>query len=260
MRIQRRDGWCEFPVENERRIQGGYMQEVLYVIALSIASVSTMFILTKLIGYRQMSQMSMFDYINGITIGSIAAEMATSLDQSFVQPLIAMVVYAAAAIILSWVGTKSIKARRFIEGAPLILMNHGELYRDNLKKAKMDVSEFLVQCRVNGYFDVSSLETAILEGNGKISFLPKVSERPVTPSDMNLEPEQDYMVANIIIDGKVMWKNLKASGKDETWLLQQLKGQGADKVEDVLLATCDESNQVTVFLQENKKKPKDVLM
>ena len=115
-----------------------------------LGSVVTIFILTKLMGYRQMSQMSMFDYVNEITIGSIAAEMATSLEESFVQPLTAMIVYALAALILSWLSSKSIKARRFIEGGPLILMNHGELYRENLKKAKMDVSEFLVQCRVNG--------------------------------------------------------------------------------------------------------------
>jgi uncharacterized membrane protein YcaP (DUF421 family) len=113
---------------------------------------------------------------------------------------------------------------------------------------------------VNGYFDVSKLETAILEGNGKVSFLPKVSDRPVTPSDMALEPEQDYMVANVIIDGKVMWKNLKASGKDERWLKDQIKGQGAKKVEDVLLATCDSSNQVTVFLKNSEHATGNVLM
>lgn len=236
------------------------MTEVLYVILLSLGSIITIFILTKLIGYRQMSQMSMFDYINGITIGSIAAEMATSLEESFVQPLVAMIVYALAAILLSWSTSKSIKARRVIEGAPLVLLNHGEIYRQNLKKAKIDVTEFLVQCRVNGYFDVSRLETAILEGNGKISFLPKASDRPATPSDLNLSPEQDYMVANVILDGKIMEQNLRHTGKDEKWLKNQIKGQGAKAVEDVLLATCDSSNQVTVFLKNNRKETKDVLM
>ena len=127
--------------------------EILYVIALSLGSIVAIFILTKLMGYRQMSQMSMFDYINGITIGSIAAEMATSLEENFVQPLVAMIVYAMSALMLSWIGSKSIRARRVIEGKPLVLMDHGKLYRENLKKAKIDVTEFLVQCRVNGYFD-----------------------------------------------------------------------------------------------------------
>lgn len=236
------------------------MEEILYIIALSIGSIIALFILTKIMGYRQMSQMSMFDYINGITIGSITAEMATSLEQNFLQPLTAMIVYALAAVFLSWLTSKSIKARRMVEGAPLVLLSDGELYRENLKKAKIDVTEFLVQCRTNGYFDISKLEVAVLEGNGKISFLPKATDRPVTPSDMQLSPEQDFMVANVILDGRIMKENLKHTGKDEKWLQNQIKGQGAKKAEDVLLATCDASGKVTVYLKEHQKEAVDVLM
>ena len=119
------------------------MEEILYIVVLSLGSFITIFILAKMMGYRQMSQLSMFDYINGITIGSIAAEMATSVDDGFAEPLTAMIVYAMATLFLSWFTSKSIKARRVIEGAPLILLNRGEIYRDNLKKAKIDVNEFL---------------------------------------------------------------------------------------------------------------------
>lgn len=236
------------------------MTEIIYIVTLALGSIIALFILTKLMGYRQMSQMSMFDYINGITIGSIAAEMATSLEESFVQPLTAMIVYAFAAILLSWLSSKSLKARRIIEGTPLLLLNHGELYLENLKKAKMDVHEFLVQCRVNGYFDVSKLETAILEGDGKISFLPKASDRPVTPADLKLSAEQDYTVANVILDGKIMKENLRHTGNDETWLLNQIKGQGAKGVAEVLLATCDASNQLTVFLKGHRRESKSILV
>jgi uncharacterized membrane protein YcaP (DUF421 family) len=207
-----------------------------------------------------MSQMSMFDYIVGITIGSIAAEMSTSLDEDFMQPLVAMIVYAVFSVLLSVGSSHSIRFRRFVEGKPLVLLNNGELYYKNLKRAKIDSSEFLEQCRVSGYFDVSKLETAILEGNGKFSFLPKSTDRPLTPSDVNLSPQQDFMVANVIIDGKVMHENLRHTGKDETWLRSQIKGQGAKQVEEVLLATCDVNNHLTVFLKENKKAQKDVLM
>lgn len=236
------------------------MNEILYIIALSLGSIVTIFILTKLMGYREISQMSTFDYINSITIGSIAAEMATSLENNFVQPLVAMIVYALAALTLSWVSLKSLRARKIIEGAPLVLMNGGELYRENLKKAKINVTEFLAQCRVNGYFDISKLEAAILEGDGKISFLPKVSERPVTLVDMKLTGEQEHLVANVILDGEIRYENLKHTGNDEKWLLSQIKAQGANEVKDVLLATCDTNNQVTVFLKENRKEAVDVLM
>ncbi len=236
------------------------MEAILYNIVLSLGSVLAIFLLTKLMGYRQMSQMSMFDYIVGITIGSSAAEMASSLDENFLQPLIAMIVFALMSILLSWSSSKSLKVRRVVEGAPLILMNKGEIYRKNLKKARIDIAELLVQCRVSGYFDISKIQTAILEGNGKISFLPKASDRPLTPSDMNLFPEPDYMVANVIIDGRLMPQNLRHTGNDETWLMTQIKSQGAHHIEDVLLATCDVSNRVTVFLKDRKKEVKDVLL
>lgn len=236
------------------------MKEVLYIIALSLGSIVTIFILTKLMGYRQMSQMSMFDYIIGITIGSIAAEMATSLDDNFLQPLVAMIVYAVAAIALTLISDKSIMARRLIDGKPLVLLNSGKLYRDNLKKSKINVTEFLMQCRINGYFDISKLESAVLEDNGRISFLPKSTDRPVTPSDLHLTPESDYMVANVILDGKIMKENLQHTGNDNKWLMQQLKGQGADSVEEILLATCDRFNQVTIFLKNSNVKTKDILI
>lgn len=236
------------------------MQDIFYVIVLSIGSFVAIFLLTKLMGYREMSQLSTFDYVNSITIGSIAAEMATSLDDNFAEPLTALIVYAICSVLIAWLTSKSIKLRELIEGKPLVLMNNGELYRDNLKKAKMDVLELLVQCRVNGYFDISKLETILLEGNGRISFLPKVLDRPVTPADMEIKPSQDYMVANVVLDGKIMRNNLRHMGKDETWLRNQMKGQGVDRVEDVLLATCDVNNQLKVFKKNSHKKVEDVLM
>ena len=236
------------------------MSEILYIVVLSLGSIIAIFLLTKLMGYRQMSQMSMFDYVNGLTMGSIAAEMATSLDTGFEKPLVAMIVYALVSLLLSTVSSKSIKARRMLEGAPLVLLNNGEIYRHNLRKAKIDVSELLVQCRINGYFDISKLQTAILEGNGKISFLQKATDRPLTPADVQLSPQQDYMVANVILDGKVMDENLRHTGKDEKWLLDQIRGQGAKRIEDVLLASCDSNNKLQVYLKDNQKEAKDVLM
>ena len=236
------------------------MQEIFYITALSIGSLAAIFVLTKLMGYRQMSQMSMFDYITGITIGSIAAEMATSLEENFIQPLTAMIVYALMTTILSWISTKSIKARKLLEGKPLVLLNNGDLYLKNLKKAKVDINELLVQCRVNGYFDLSKVETIILEGNGKLSILPKATERPATPADFALQPQQDYLVANVIIDGKIMRENLRHTGKDETWLLAHMKGLGATQVEEVLLASCSMDGQLTIFLKETKKEAVDVLI
>ena len=126
--------------------------DLLKIVPLSLGSVIFLFILTKLMGNKEMSQLSMFDYIIGITIGSIAAEMSTALESDFMQPVIAMAVYAVVSIVISILSYKSLKIRRIISGNSLILLDNGELYRDNLKKAKLDLNEFLMQCRTARIF------------------------------------------------------------------------------------------------------------
>ena len=221
--------------------------DIFKIIVLSISSFIVLFILTKLMGNREMAQLSMFDYIISITIGSIAAEMSTALDDNFIEPLIAMVVYAIGAILVSYLALHSIKARRFISGISLILYDNGKIFSKNLKKSKMDLNEFLMQCRTNGYFNLSDIQTAILESNGKLSFIPNVLKRPVTPEDLNLNPKQEFLVSNIIIDGKVIEKNLKNTGNNLKWLETNLEKQKAGKIEDILLATCDKNNNLTVY-------------
>lgn len=232
--------------------------ELLYIAFLSIGSIAELFILCKLMGYRQLSQMSMFDYVNGITIGSIAAEMATSLEDNFLQPMTAMLVYAAAAILLSWLSSKSIRARRIIAGKPAVLLHNGKLYRKNFQKSKIDLNEFMTQCRVNGYFDISQLDSAVLEENGHISFLPKSQHRPLTPNDLQMSPQRDSLVASLIIDGQIMSENLKASGKDERWLIKELHARGISDAKEIFLATCDLNQNLTLYPYVPKDLPPDI--
>ncbi|MBQ2938442.1 MAG: DUF421 domain-containing protein [Clostridia bacterium] len=231
--------------------------DLLKVVWLSFGSLFALFILTKLMGNKEMSQLSMFDYIIGITIGSIAAEMATALESDFMQPLLAMVIYALTSILISFVSYKSLKINRFLSGPSLILLDNGEIYRKNLKKAKLDLSEFLVQCRTNGYFNLSDIQTAILEPNGKISFLPKAEKRPATPSDLNISPPVDMIVVNIILDGQLLKENLYHTGNDELWLQKQLTSQGIENIDDIYLATCDCNNNLSVYMKKDLENKHD---
>lgn len=221
--------------------------DILKIIVLSFSSFIVLFILTKFMGNREMAQLSMFDYIISITIGSIAAEMSTSLDDNFIEPLVAMVVYALGAIFVSWLALHSMKARRFISGASRILYDNGNIYFKNLKKSKMDLNEFLMECRLNGYFNLLDIQTAILETNGNISFIPKSLKRPTTPEDLNLNPKQEFLVTNIIIDGKVLDENLKNTGNNLKWLQSNLEKQNAGRIENIILATCDKDNNLSVY-------------
>ncbi|MBP3283996.1 MAG: DUF421 domain-containing protein [Clostridia bacterium] len=232
--------------------------ELIHVSLTAIGSVVVLFLLTKLMGNRQISQLTTFDYVNGITIGSIAAEMATSLENDFLKPLIAMIIYALAAIAISIGTSKSIKLRRLITGETLILFDNGRLYQSNLNKAKMDLGEFLTQCRINGYFNLASLQTVVLELNGRLSFLPKSTERPPTAAELNLAPPQDKLVTNIILDGKVLEDNLKFTGNNRIWLQRQLRNQGFTKLKDVFLAICDSNNQLTVYRKYTHPMTRDM--
>lgn len=233
------------------------MQDVLKIVVLSLVSAIVLFVLTKLMGNKEISQLSMFDYIIGITIGSIAAEMSTALESDFVQPLVAMIVYAIVAIGISVSCNKSLKVRRFVYGTSLVLLNNGKLYRKNFKTAKLDLNEFLIQCRSNGYFNISDIETAVLEPNGKISFLPKSTSRPATPNDLNISPSAATIDVNIIIDGRIVYENLNNSGHDEMWLQKEIVSQGFEKTEQIFLATLDNQNNLSIYENTDFKNSHD---
>ena len=157
--------------------------EIIKVILTSLLSAAVLFLLAKIMGHKQISQLDFFDYITGITIGSIAAELATELEDPL-KPLIAMVVYGVIAVLLSILTNKFPRTRKYINGTPTILMHNGKFYRKNIKKAKLDLSEFMVMCRQQGYFDLNDIQMAIFEFNGKLSILPVSGKRPVNPSGM----------------------------------------------------------------------------
>ena len=183
----------------------------------SLFSFVAMFQIAKVLGHKQVAQLDFFDYITGITIGSIAAEMATELEEPW-KPLIAMIIYGGVSLLLSIATSKCPRIRKYINGTPTILMDHGKLYWENLKKAKLDLSEFMVMCRQEGYFDLTNIQTAILEYNGKLSILPVTTQRPATPNDLELEPDQELLFTELIMDGRIMEDNLKRMGLDRTWL------------------------------------------
>lgn len=231
--------------------------EFVSIIFTTLGSLISMFLLTKLMGQRQVSQMSMFDYVNGITIGSIAAEFATSLGGDFLKPLIAMIIYALVALAIAVGSCKSMALRKFFNGKPLVLFENGKIYEKNLSAAKMDINEFLTQCRVGGYFDLNDLACAILETNGEISLLPQVKKRPVTPEDLNLTPMQEYPPVSLIIDGVLLKENLKYAGKDEQWLQKELNAQHV-KQKDIFFATCNRQNKLTVYPRTEKHIQHDI--
>ena len=212
----------------------------------TILSILALFLLTKMMGAKQVSQMTMFDYVIGITIGSSAAELATELEEPF-RPLTALIVYALLALAISWASMKSFKARAVMQGRPLVLLENGVIYRENLKKARLDLNEFLTYCRIGGWFDLSQLQTAVFEHNGTVSFLPKETDRPATLGDLNLNAKQAQVQTPFVMDGRLLSGNVRQAGKEEAWVRQSLLRQGYRDESDVLLALWDGLETLTAF-------------
>ena len=229
--------------------------DYITVIITSLVSLFVLFLLTKLVGNRQLSEFNMFDYIVSITIGSIAAEMATELEHPE-KPLLAMAVYALISFAISVITAKSIKLRRILFGHSVVLMKSGQLYKKNFKKTRLDLNEFLMQARLNGYFDLSQVDTAVMEASGKISFMPKASSRPATPEDLKIAAQADKVFYNVIMDGNILERNLKTAGRDIRWLESSVKSKG-DKISDIFLATLDSSGTLNIFRNSDREIKND---
>lgn len=231
---------------------------IFYTIAVTMGSIIVMFFVTKLLGNKQISQFTLFDYINGITIGSIAAEMAVSGEIGELIPAAtAMLLYGITGVVLSYLTMKSIRCRRFIAGTPILLLEDGKLYPENLKTAKLDIGDFLTRARISGYFDISKIAYAILENNGTISFLPKAEESPLTPNDIGYKKEDDKLVVNLILDGVIMEGNLKHCGKETKWLSKKLMENGYSSPSQVFLATLDKDDSITIYPRSTKENKKN---
>ncbi len=232
---------------------------ILKAVLATAASIIIMFLLSKLLGNKQISELNLFDYINGITIGSIASELAVSdTGKEMITAVIAMVLYGLTGFLLSILTIKSIKARRFFSGTPLLLIENGKIYPENIKAAKLDTSDLLTRARNSGYFDLSQISYAILENNGKISFLPKKANSPVTMKDLGQNPPDEKLCVNVILDGVVMEDNLKHTGNDMKWLSAEMHKQNYSSPSDIFLATVDGNNKLTIYPQCDHKVDKNL--
>lgn len=229
--------------------------ELLVVILRGLLSLITLFFVTKLLGKKQVSQLSLFDYVIGISIGNFAAEITINLEADIIYGVVAVALFGIIAYLVSILTMKSIKLRRFFMGVPTVLIDKGKILETGLKKVKFDINDLLEQCRTNGYFDLNEIDYAVMEVNGQLSILPKYKN--VTIKDLNLSVNNQGLCANIIIDGEIMKTNLNNMGKSIKWLNHELKINGYKK-ENILLCTLDTNEKITFYLK-NKKTFKNIL-
>lgn len=235
------------------------MSNFLNICFRTILVLVILFFITKMMGKKQISELNFFDYVVGITIGSIAADISLDIEKNMIAGIAALFIYGFISYIISFVSIKSILARRFFIGVPTVLVEKGKIIESGLKKSKIDVNDLLMEARENGYFNLDEIDYALMEVNGNISFLPKEKEKPVTKRDMKIKCSNEGLTVNAIIDSKYMVNNMKAINKDKEWLDHELKVNGYDNYDNILLATIDNNYKVTIY-EKNVKPDKNTVL
>ena len=235
------------------------IDEILMILPKSLASIIVLYFATKLIGKKQAAELSLFDYIIGISIGNFGAEMIINLETPFTYGCIAIISFGVIAGLVNYITTKNLKLRKLIIGTPTIVIQNGKILINNLRQAKMDMNELLEQLRIGGIFDISEVEYAIVEANGKLSIMPKVEYEPLKPIDMNIKLSKKDLIANVIIDSEIINQSLLYMGKDKDWLKHELKIKGYSDLSNILLATLDINDKLIIYEKNTNIKSTKVL-
>lgn len=203
---------------------------------MSIVSILVLFIFSKMLGKRQIAELEFMDYIIGISIGSIAAEMATDFgDKPIWVYIYAMALYTVIALMFMYISRTNPNLKHFFKGKPLTLIKNGNIDYKELSKSKLDVNDLLALLRNKDFFDIRNVECAVLENNGDLSVLPI--------KDYNEEDSYAFIPSYLVIDGRIVKTNLKKLNKDEIWLYRLLGISSKNELKNILLALYDTSTE-----------------
>lgn len=218
----------------------------------SIMAVFALEILARINGPKQISQLSFYDYITGITIGSMAAVMAIDDQIPFWLPLASIIVFVLASYAEGKLTIHYLKIRKFVDGVPVVLIANGKLIQEHMKHAHLTVNDLLSEARVAGYFNLHDIAYAVMENSGKISFLPFCDVAPFTKKDGKVPYSAPSLYVNIVIDGELLHDELSAIGKNEEWFTHQCKEHHYGSYKDMLLAIADEQNNLYVWYKNEE--------
>jgi len=219
----------------------------------TLMAVLVLFLMTKLLGKRQISQLSFFEYITGITIGSLAAYISLDLEANWYLGVVSLAVWVIVAFGIEFLQIKSKTVRAFIDGKATVLIKDGKILEDNLKKERISSDELMQQLRAKQVFRTADVEFALMEPSGAINVLLTRDNQPLTPKHLgiNVGPEQEPQT--VIQDGEIMDEPLATIGRSRAWLNTELEKLGV-AVENVFLGQVDSYGQLFVDLFDDQLK------
>lgn len=221
------------------------------IVIRSFTFLIALFLLTKWLGKKQLAELSFFEYVTGITIGSIAAEVTMGLERHIMHGIIAMAIWTLFPIVMGLISLKNKKVRDFVEGKATIVIKDGKVMENNLKKERYSIDELMEELRSKNVFQISDVEFAVIEPNGDVSVLLKKENQPLTAKDIQLKVASIKEPQTVIMDGKVLDEPLSTIGFNRGWLNEELEKIGVS-VDNVFLGQIDSYGQLTVDLYDDK--------
>ena len=205
---------------------------------------------TRALGKKQMSHLTFFNYITGITMGSIAANIISQLNKHFMDEFIGLIWLCMLTALTGYIGLKSGTLRVIIDGQPTILIKKGKIIKHALKSNRLNMDDLSMLLRKQNIFSITEVDYAILEPDGALSVLKKPQQQEVTKADMKINTNTiNYIPSEIIVDGKIIKHNLKELNLDEEWLKKQLKHHNINSIKDVFYAEIQSDG--TLFVDKN---------
>lgn len=213
------------------------MPEGLIVFFRAFIAFSSMLIYTRLLGKQHVSQLSFFDYILAITIGSMAATLTTDLSSRAIAHWVGLTTWVFFALLLQYLTTKVRWWSKVIDGEPTVVVHNGKILEDNMAKMRYRYSDLMTQLREKNVFNLADVEFAILEPDGQLSVQKKSQHEPLTPADLNLPTSYKGVATELVVDGVILQQNLKQVGLTEEWLRNELSRRGINDLKEVTLAS-----------------------
>ena len=229
--------------------------EYATVLIRTVLAFVTLFVVARLLGKQQLSQLTFYEYITGITMGDIAASIAIDAGRSPLYYMLALVAFAILTLGTGVITEKSRPLRKLIEGEPVVLVHNGKILEHNMAKSGYNMENLMMQLRERDAFDIREVEFAIAETDGYLTVLKKSQNRPVTPADLGIDTKYEGIPSEIIVDGQVIHQNLKQNHLDEAWLIARLQSMGYNSPQDIPYASLDSEGNLYVDDKRDRLDP-----
>lgn len=226
--------------------------KTIEIIIRSITSYIILLILGRLIGRKLISRITFFDFLVGVTLGSVAVRIALGSEDSLFLTIVSAVIITILVVVTDYSHIKSFKFRKLVDGEEILLIKNGKILDYNLKKARISINDLIMQLREKDIFNVEDVEFAVMESDGRLSVLPKPNKQPITTGDLNIPTTYKGLTSDVVIDGEIIYDNLKCTNYDEQWLIKQLKTHNIKYVKDVFYAGLDSAGNLYVSPKTKK--------